>query len=554
MTPPRLLRGACAALSIAASLAAGSSALAVEPWSDPDPPSEPTRYALGDFGLRGGAEYRAQFLHVNPIALSSDTARQVSWIEHRLRLDLGADYHDKVRLVASADVLDGVLWGDNGTFTDEPKSNAGTNVNVKNPNVTRPCVGYLGTGDPLQASSYGYAVCPGNVITVRKAYGEVVLPIGLLRVGRQPVNIGTGVQSADGDGRPNRFGVSRTGNLADRVLFATKPLEAFKPKGERNLSPDEGLIVAFAYDRLVTDAPQVPTAAVNQVAAALRFGAPRHAFGSDLLVGAYYVHRWDTQFATQIHSMGLRAFSRFGPVQAGFDVAANVGTTREIAAAYKVITNDPVIDQTVRQVGARAVVRYDHKYFSVYFESDYASGDGDPQNRTPLTQFTFSEDTNVGLLLFEHVLAFQTARAAAAGVETLRRLGAPSYPAEAINTRGSFTNAFAIFPQFDVRPLPGLLLRGGVLVAWAPQFVVDPAQSLQRRDGLTIKDDLVNFVGGKPARFYGTEIDGRVQYRFLEHFLLDLEGAILFPGDALKDQDGYAVRSGLFQARTTFFF
>ena len=28
---------------------------------------------------------------------------------------------------------------------------------------------------------------------------------------------------------------------------------------------------------------------------------------------------------------------------------------------------------------------------------------------------------------------------------------------------------------------------------------------------------------------------------------------MLFPGDALKNRDGYAVRSGLFQARTTFY-
>ena len=70
---------------------------------------------------------------------------------------------------------------------------------------------------------------------------------------------------------------------------------------------------------------------------------------------------------------------------------------------------------------------------------------------------------------------------------------------------------------------------------------------------MNIKDNLVNFAGGKPGRFYGTELDGRLQWRFLEHFLFDLEGAVLFPGNALRDVDGYAVRSGLVQARTTFF-
>ena len=528
-------------------------ARAVEPWSDADPADESKRYTLGDFGFRAGAEYRAQLTYVNPLSLNTENARELSIIEHRLRTDLSVDYKDKVRLVFSSDVLDGVLWGDNGAYGGQPSSNSGTNVNVKNPNLSRPCVGLRG-GDALDPQSYGYTVCPADYFKVRKLYGEVVLPFGLLRVGRQPVNIGTGVQAADGDGRPNRFGISRTGNVTDRILFATKPLEAFKPKHLRSTSPNEGLILALAYDRNVIDDPQTTGASVNQWATALRFAEPDWSGGHDLLLAAYHAYRWDGQFSTKINSFGVRAHNSFGPVTFGFDIATNIGTTREIAAAYAVIANDPVVDQPVRQLAARAVLRYDHKYFTVYLEGDYASGDADPQARTPLTQFTFAEDANVGLLMFKHILGFQTARASAAGVEVMRRLNAPSLPAEAVATRGAFTNGIAVFPQFDVRPLPGLLLRGGALVAWAASPVVDPVASLQRRDGLTISDDLVNFVGGKPGRFYGAELDGRIQYRFLDHFLLDVEGAILFPGDAFKNADGYAVRSGLLNVRTTFYF
>jgi len=67
--------------------------------------------------------------------------------------------------------------------------------------------------------------------------------------------------------------------------------------------------------------------------------------------------------------------------------------------------------------------------------------------------------------------------------------------------------------------------------------------SLQRKDGLQIEDDLVNFAGGKPGRYYGTELDGRIQWRFMDHFAADLEGAILFPGSALEDANGDAARS-----------
>lgn len=546
----RRLVGLACALAFSGS---SSLALAVEPWSDADPPEPPVRTTFGDYGIRPGAEYRAAALYINPISPSSPYGRRVSWMEHRLRLDGTLDYKDKVRLVVSSDVLDGVLWGDNGNLGSQPAPNSGTNVNTKNPNNASPCVTLRGA-DPLDPNAYGYGLCEAEPVKVRHLYGEVVTPVGLLRIGRQPVNIGTGIQNADGNGRPNRFGFSRAGNSVDRVLFATKPLEAFKAKEDRNLSPNEGLILALAYDRYVGDDPHLFRDDVNQLVTAFRFAAPRYSFGRDLLIAGNYAYRFDKQYTTRIHNVGLRAMSRFGDVYAGFEAVTNLGTTREISTAYGLITNDPPIDQTIRSVGARAVTRYDRPTWSAYLEFDFASGDPDPTPRTPLTQFTFAEDTNVGLLLFKHVMAFQSARSAASGVELLRRLGATTYPAEAVNTRGSFTNAIAIFPQFDVRPHEDVLFRFGTLFAWAAVPVNDAIASLRARDGNTIDDDLVNFAGGKPARYYGTELDGRFQWRYEKHFLFDLEGAVLIPGPALQNADGRAVRSVLVQGRTTFLF
>ncbi|MRG91000.1 hypothetical protein [Polyangium spumosum] len=541
------------ALALSLSVGVGEAHAQTEAWSEPDTKGQGSRYALDKFGFRAGAEYRANLLYVNPVALNSESNRRVSWIEHRLRLDVGVDYLDKVRLYASADMLDGVLWGDNGTLAGGPKPNFGTNVNARSPNVTAPCVGLSGP-DPLNADHYGYTLCSQEQIRFRKAYGDVVLPIGLLRVGRQAANSGTGIQAADGDGRPNRFGFSRQGNLVDRVLFATKPLEAFKPKEERDTSENRGLILALAYDRWVTDSVQLFADDVQQFDVAVRYLAPRLGPARDVFLGGYYVHRWDDANSSSINSFGLKANARFGDFHVTAEGAMNVGSTREIAVANSYITNDPVVDQQILQGGARAVVRYDKPKFTAYLEFDYASGDADPNNRTPLTQFLFAEDANVGLLLFEHVLAFQTARIAAAGTELLTRLGAPSFPSDSVYNRGAFTNAIALFPQFDIRPIRGLTLRGGVLFAFTAAPAVDPINSLLARDGNTIEDDLVNFSGGKPGNYWGTELDGRISYRYLDHFLFDLEGAVLFPGDALRDEDDGAVRSVLLQGRTTFFF
>lgn len=525
-------------------------------WSEDDFNSR-RRIAFGDVGVSLNAEYRANLLYVRPISLNTYTNRNAHWIEHRMRLDMTADWADKVKIIMSADLFDGVLWGDNGNFGDTPSSNAGVSASARNPNVTRPCVALANDGDPLDATSYGYTLCEQDSVRFRKLYTEISTPVGTFRIGRQPIIAGAGVQANDGDGRTNRFGFARTGNMVDRILFATKPLEVLKPKEQRNLSPTEGLILALGYDRIVTDSPQLFEDDVSQWFSALIFSQPKHPLGKDLIATAFHVHRWNPANGTSINVVGLRANSKLmGGLSAGFDVAYNFGSTREVSEAYKFITNDPVVDQAIEQLGARAVLRYDTKWLTGYFEFDYASGDPDPNVTTPLSQFVFAEDTNVGLLLFEHVLAFQTARASAAGVETLRRLGAKSFPAEVVNTRGAFTNAIAIFPQVDVRPVDGLLLRGGVLVAWADAPVIDPVASLQARDGLTIEDDLVNFVGA-PAigrKYYGTELDARIAYRLLNHVNFELEGAILLPGDALQNRQNEAVNSFLIQGRTTAFF
>lgn len=524
-----------------------------EAWSDKDPRTPQRRYEFGSVGIRGGAEYRANALYVNPIALNSESGRRVSWIENRLRLDLTVDYKDKVRITTSADVMDGALWGDNGTLFTGPRPNFGSNVNARSPNIAIPCVSLRGS-NPLESDNYGYGLCSQEQVRFRKLFGDVVLPIGLLRIGRQSANTGQGIQASDGDGRPNRFGFSRQGNLVDRVLFATKPLEAFKAKEDRDTSEDRGMILALAYDRWVTDDVHLFGDDVQQFDVAVRYSAPQLGPLRDFFVGGYFVHRWDTVNETSVNSFGGKLMTKIGDFNITHETAANVGATKEIAEAYKYITNDVVKSQDIFQVGSRTVVRYDKPKFTAYLELDYASGDEDPNNNTPLTQFVYAEDSNVGLLLFEHVLSYQTARVAAAGNELIRRLGATNFPTDSIWTRGSFTNSIAFFPQLDFRPVKGLLIRGGALFAWAAAPVANPIGSLLARDGLTIKDDLVNFNGGKPGDYWGTELDGRISYRYLDHFLFDLEGAVLFPGNALRNADGYAARSVLVQGRTTFYF
>jgi hypothetical protein len=539
--------------------ASSSRAQAVEPWSDPDPAGPPTRVPLGsELGFRGGLEYRANALSIRSLDLAGTRDRHFDIIEHRLRLDAGLDWDDRVRVRSSVDVLDGALWGDNGTKDDVVVTTSGANVATVNPNLSGTCVALRPSEVPTSASSYHYGLCAGDPVYVRRLYGDLLTPVGLFRIGRQAFTEGASITVNDGDGRRNRFGFARRGNSADRILFATKPLEIFKAPADRDRSEDTGVVFIAAYDRLVTDDPHSLADDLHGWITAIRWLEPTHRLGTDYEARLYHAYRWsggDGPNDTGVSAFGGRVMSRIGgDFHAGIEASFVAGSTREVSEAYRVVTNDPAVRQDVRQLGARATIRWDRPSYSLYLEGDYASGDSDPSPRTGLTQFRFAEDANVGLLLFEHVLAFQSARAAAAGVAVLRQLGAPSLPLEQIATRGTFTNAAALFPQVDFKPIPDLLLRGGVLFAWAPARVLDPIASLQRRDGLRIDDDLVNFAGGRPGRYYGTELDVRMQYRLFDHFAADLEGAVLFPGSALEDANGDAVRSVLAQARGTFFF
>src|SRR5690606_772509 len=132
-------------------------------------------------------------------------SRRASWMEHRARLDSSIDYKEKVRFVLSMDALDGTLWGDNGTFGGDPSTVTGSTVAAGNPNNAKVGVGFRGGEDQLDADNYGYVLLPNESLFVRHANGEVVTPVGLLRIGRQPTSDGLSPLVNSGRSLGNRF-------------------------------------------------------------------------------------------------------------------------------------------------------------------------------------------------------------------------------------------------------------------------------------------------------------------------------------------------------------
>ncbi|RJO67330.1 MAG: hypothetical protein C4523_09805 [Myxococcales bacterium] len=520
------------------------------------------------------AEYQFSMIYIAPLELNGEDVTDVFYGVQRGRTHFLLGWKNFVRLHTQIDLLDGVLFGDNGlVYGEPPYPNQGIHTAVRSPNNAGLTIALKDeTLDPNDPDSYTYGLKAIEPIKLRRAWGEANILVGELRVGRMPAYEGRGIVLNDGDNDLNRFGPAGRGDTADRILFGTKPIEVVKAamKGDPGAADsrlDRGLLFGFAYDSLVNDQAQFLGDDTYQFAFSLTYKLPEFALGSapcgDLRAGFAYVYRTGEDIGLKLHIMALETSVRIENFRLETQWGVLQGETREISEAQSLFrTTGPGSipeTQSIKAWGMFAIADYDVGPVTLTFEVDYASGDDDPRGDSDLTQFYFAEDTKVGLLLFPQVLAFESARSAAAARYFVRKAEIPvtvetnANPSSQIETNGGFTNAIAIFPQVTWRIADFVFVRTGALLAWAAKPLIDPYATLYHYDADDLEDDKVNFNGGRPASFYGTEFDLRLSFNLWEeHFLFDLEGAVLLPGDALKDENGYAVASSLVQGRFTF--
>ncbi len=513
-------------------------------------------------------EYRVRSLYIDPMELSGTTVRGVNYTVQRLRVDGGLMVPDVVRIVTQLDLLSGVLFGDNGDYGGNPAPTQGMGLTSRWPNHAGWGVGLIGSGaDPFDPDSYGMVLTDMEPIRINRVYGEVTLPFGILRVGRQAVTQGAGINLHDG-GRHNRWGVSKYSSSADRFLFATKISEAFRMMGSKkgytpDRSMDDGVFIGGAYDMVVQDDLPIGGDDLHQAAGVIMWKARKPGwFGWDwdhFLLQTTVGGRFGDEFGTRVLSIPTVVDFKVDRWAFHGEFVTIFGHTREVSEGMQALREPDAAkrysrNQDLLGFGARAVLDATFGPVMTTLEFDYASGDSDPRDETAFTSFSFARDANVGLLLFEHLLAFETARSAAVGIENLANVGASSFPLTELASDGRFQNGIVFFPQVLYKPWDPLGIRFGTMFAWSAAPVVDPIMSILNEDGDHIDDDVVNWHGGKPGRYYGTELDLQVEFEWKKHFLWTVEGAVLFPGDALRDESGDAVPSFLVQNRFTFVF
>ncbi len=365
---------------------------------------------------------------------------------------------------------------------------------------------------------------PYGPFDVREAYVAWDSPVGTFRLGQQAFDWGFGLVASGGDAAPT-FGDYRHGDLVERLGFVARP-------GGRT----SNVVLDLAADVVYRDA----TASLVDGDIALQGVASvyyqDHRCSTDCAakrVGMLAMYRdvsFRTAEGTWLRTVTGDLFARWewptpdrlGRVFAGVEAAITGGATS--ATVIRGAECDNVL--AFGGVGRIGIERTDR--YRVSLEAGWASGDNDPTNGVQRA-FTFNPAHRVGLILFPELVAWDSARSAAAAASgaTARRLEP---------TNGAVRGAAYLYPTAVVNLGSHLDLRLGAVLATATTDWVDPASP-------GFYGGARNARGGDASRRdLGLELDAGLHARFPlpGRFVLTggIQGAILFPGAAFADATG----------------
>jgi hypothetical protein len=472
------------------------------------------------FNLHG--EYQLRYRAQSDLGLTPpigqpgvDALGQRQYLYHWLRVGLRLDVFDRVALVGQIDVPRGMITGDTTQSVDAAR-------------------------DAL-AKARWYEVHP------RALYVEVTTPVGVVRAGQQASHWGMGILANDGD-HDTLFGDHRRGELVERVLFASTPFGKGTP-----------FFVALAGDLVFRDG----TASLLDGDRALQGVAAVGLRGKAGEIGVYGVGRHVerkgqatgtlTPFTERLTVGVIDVAGRFQaalPGGGGFvygqaEAATIFGSTSFLRDAYAgdYSVGATRTDERVRSFGGAATLgavrvagEGKDRWGQVLGEIElgYASGDADPYDGVS-KRFTFDENHHVGLVLFDHVLRWKTARAATIAQDpAVVARAAPGL--SLLPSNGGVFGAQYLNPRVVYRPRRWVDLKGGVLIAQTSADLVDPFHA-------GALGSARNYDGGNARKHdLGVELDLGVAFRVQvdpgSTIQAGFEGGLFFPGHAFDDASG----------------
>ncbi|MGE0328003.1 MAG: hypothetical protein AB7S68_37170 [Polyangiaceae bacterium] len=471
--------------------------------------------------IRGEYQFRVTGLSDLPLKArpgGPDSLGQTVRVEHWLRLTPRFLFRDDLELVGQIDVPRGFIAGQE---TQE-----------------------VGSAEEPYDERFPVKVAP------RWLYLTWNSPVGVFRVGQQPSHWGLGLVANDGN-HESLFGDYRGGSIVERVLFATKPGGkdskvvvaaagdlVFKDR-TADLTDDEYAwqgVLALTYS---TDSrPPDPEKPANQIGLyAVYRNQSRKA---ESLPGLEFDEHLEVVALDTAGSFNAKLPGEIGHVFGGFELAYLLGSTDQLRTRQEVRANER---EQIRAFGGAlqlgAVLTEgngEERYGRWVMEMEYgwASGDANPNDGTS-RRFTFESNHNVGLILFDEVLAWKTARAAVIAEDSgLTQRPAPG--SELLPSDGGVFGATYLYPTVVFRPVRQLDLKAGLVLAQATADFVDPV-------AVTTQGRFVNYDGGDAkSRDLGLELDAGIQYRWALNYGINLElgaqGGVFFPGKAFEDAQG----------------
>ena len=473
------------------------------------------------FSLRG--EYQLRYRAMSDLRLQAPvrhpeatTLGQNQYLYHWLRIHARFSFKDKVSLVAQIDFPRGLILGDTTRYVDAAR-------------------------DSLSQARW-------SEVHPRWLYLEYDSPIGIFRIGQQGSHWGMGLVANDGD-HPTLFGDYQRGSLSERLLFATTPFGKGSPLSVAVagdvIFQDQTADLVLDHDRAFQGV--LALLYRTKPAEAGFYGVIRHQerdhvavdaltpYTDSLTVGVLDV---TGKFNTKVP--GTSAFA-YGQLEA----AVILGSTSFLRGAYGRAT-DPTLkrdDELVRSFGAAAMLGATRVTGTgkdawgelvAEVETGYASGDAD-SNDGVSKRFTFDGNHRVGLVLFNQVLAWKTARAATIAQDPdLVARAAPGLGF--LPSKGGVFGAQYLNPRMIIRPRRWLDLKTGVVIAQTTADLVDPYHQ-------GALGNIATYDSGDPRRHdLGLELDFganvRVPVDTTATVQAGVEGGVLFPGHAFDDVNG----------------
>lgn len=374
----------------------------------------------------------------------------------------------------------------------------------------------------------------GLRLELRDLYLTYTTAIGEVRIGQMGSQWGLGLLANDGAAAP-AWGVSRQGDIVDRLLFATLPFAwlTSAPWAKRTFLVLGGDIVfRDEYADLIAG-----DLALEGIASLFY---RREAGARELGFYVAYRAQHDRPDESGLRSrLDVLALDAYGAWRWQLCTSVHLSLAGEIAALEgrtdRLRTEAAPDGVKVQALGwvVRPEIAWEHLGVSLGAWVGYASGDDDPEDGR-LTQMRLDPEFRPAVVLFEEVLARQSAWWAVRARDPSHGYVPPA-GTQYLPTESSVSGASFFGPQVRWRStfVDGLVLRAGLLFARSTSLLADPYASFEAGGAPTTA-----FGTAAASRDLGVELDvgARWTREVREHLELaiEMEYGHLFPGAAFE--------------------